>query len=139
MKARRIRRVTALGAATVAFSLVGCPEEPDDGILPDRDTIPEPRLEREPSPAAEPYGDVEPAPATAPAPPADEEGTFERAGERLDEAAEETGQELRQAPRRRATPPAAPASGSSRRPTSSRVATSDSRGPAVRRVTRLAP
>lgn len=99
MKTRRIRRVTALGAATVAFSLVGCPAEPDDGILPDRDTIPEPRLEREPYPAAEPYGDVEPAPAppaTVPAPPADEEGTFERNGERLDEAAEETGQELRQ-------------------------------------------
>lgn len=84
------RAINALGAACLALCLGGCPDEPDDAIFPDRDTIPEPTLERDPEPyPPEPY---------TPAPGAydhEDAGALERAGEELDEAAEDTGEVLR--------------------------------------------
>ena len=90
------RLIAALGAGGVALSLAGCPDDPDDGIFPDRDPIPEPTLDQEPYPAPgdderdRPYGVQEPAEVEEPGP-----GAFERTGERLDEAADETGEVLR--------------------------------------------
>jgi hypothetical protein len=74
----------AVGVACLSLALAGCPgDEPGDPIFPDDDRIPEPTLETEP---------------TYPAPDVYEEqpGTFEGAGERLDEAADDAGETLRE-------------------------------------------